>query len=97
MDNNDRLRLRVCTALLTNSRPQLEWAATLDQQILGNELSASVHEALKHAPIPGNHGLVRLTMYLPAWVQYVGQRMILLFPKLTHRLLRSSGLHHQMF
>lgn len=97
MDDNNRLRLRVCSALLTKSRPQLEWALTLDQEIIGKELSAEVHEALKTAPIPGDHGLVRLTMYLPAWVQYVGQRAVLLFPKLASRILRSSGLHHQMY
>ena len=97
MDENERLRLRVCSAILTNSRPQLEWALTINAQVLGHELTEEVAEALRRAPIPGKHGLVRLTMYLPAWAQYLGQRLILLYPKLAQRLLRSSGLHHQMY
>jgi hypothetical protein len=97
VDENDRIRLQVCSALLTNHRAQLEKALDIPVEIIGNELHAAVIIAVSSAPIPGNHGLVKMTMYLPAWVQYVGQRGVLLFPKLASRLLRSSGLHHQMF
>ena len=89
MENSDRARLRVCSALLANNRDALE--------VLGDDLYVAVRSAVGSAPIPGDHLLVKMTAYLPAWVQYIGQRAVLLFPRLASRLLRSSGLHHQMF
>jgi hypothetical protein len=97
MDESDRIQLRVCSAIITHHRTELLWASSLPVGTIDSELALKVKAALEVAPVPGQHGLVRLTMYLPAWVQYVGQRAILLFPKLSARLLRSSGLHHQMY
>ena len=97
MDENEKIQLRVCSALLTNHRAELEKALEIPVEILGPDLHQAVREKIKNAPIPGDHGLVKLTMYLPAWVQYVGQRAVLLFPRLAFKLLRSSGLHQQMY
>lgn len=97
MDDKDRLQLRVCSAILTNNRRELEWAVAQPRDLVGEELYAEAALALQSAPIPGEHGLVQMTNYLPAWVQYIGQRAVLLFPSIARRLLRSSGLHHQMF
>ena len=97
MDENDRVQLRVCSAIITHHRTELLWALTLPEGTIDSELVCRVKAALEVAPVPGQHGLVRFTMYLPSWVQYVGQRAILMFPKLSARLLRSSGLHHQMY
>jgi hypothetical protein len=97
MNESDRIKLRVCGAIITHHRTELLWASSLPEGTINSELAREVMTALEVAPVPGQHGLVRLTMYLPAWVQYVGQRAILLFPKLSARLLRSSGLHHQMY
>lgn len=93
----DMIRLRVCSAVLTNNRRELEWAAGLPRDVVGPELIRELDRALADAPVPGEHGIVRLTNYLPAIVQYVGQRAILLFPRTARRLLRASGLHHRMF
>jgi hypothetical protein len=93
----ERIRLRVCSAVLTRNRRELEWAVTQSEEMVGAELFVRAQEVLALAPTPGSHGLVNMTNHLPAWVQYVGQRAILLFPRIAHRLLRSSGLHHQMF
>lgn len=90
-------RLRVCSAILTNNRRELEWAAGLPRDVVGPELMGEVEQALADAPVPGEHGIVRLTNHLPAVVQYVGQRAVLLFPRIARRLLRASGLHHRMF
>ena len=49
MDENERLRLRVCSAILTNSRPKLEWALTINAQVLGHELTEEVADAPAHA------------------------------------------------
>ena len=97
MDEKDHLQLRVCSAILTHNRRELEWAVTQSRDTVGHELYDEALKALDDAPIPGEHGLVQMTNYLPAWIQYIGQRAILLFPSVARRLLRSSGLHHQMF
>lgn len=94
---DDKIRLRVCSAILTMNRRELEWAIVQPRMIIGEDLFSEALKALEKAPIPGEHGLVQMTNYLPAWVQYVGQRAVLLFPSIARRLLRSSGLHHQMF
>lgn len=93
----ERIRLRACGAVLTLNRRELEQAAAHGRDALGSELAEEVARALERAPIPGRSGIVRATTYLPAWVQYVGQRGVLLFPGLARRLLRGTGLHHQMF
>lgn len=97
MDNSDRVRLRVCSALLANNRDALVSALEISKDVLGDDLYVAVRSAVGSAPIPGDHLLVKMTAYLPAWVQYIGQRAVLLFPRFASRLLRSSGLHHQMF
>jgi len=97
LSDQERIRLQVCSAIITRNRRELEWAVAQPHAIVGQDLLHEAQEALKEAPVPGQHGLVRLTSYLPAAVQYVGQRAILLFPTLSRRLLRSSGIHHQMF
>jgi hypothetical protein len=97
MDDNEKIRLRVCSAILTNNRRELEWATSQPIAIVGEDLHKEAQAAYVVAPIPGNHGLVHLTNYLPAFVQYIGQRAVLLFPRIARRILRSSGLHHQMF
>jgi hypothetical protein len=97
MDDNEKIRLRVCSALITRHRAELQKALDYPEDVLGEELHQAIRAAIKTAPVPGDHVLVKLTMYLPAWMQYVGQRVILLFPKVASRLLRSSGLHQQMY
>lgn len=97
MDERDRIQLRVCSAILTHHRGELLWAASLPEGTIDDDLAQRVQKVLETAPVPGQHSLVRLTMFLPAWIQYAGQRALLLFPKLASRLLRSSGLHHQMY
>ena len=97
VDKNEKVRLRVCSALLTNHRAELQKALEIPEHVLGLELLNAVRKSVKDAPIPGDHALVKLTMYLPAWVQYIGQRAVLLFPRLAFKLLRSSGLHQQMY
>ena len=89
MDESGRIQLRVCSAIITHHRTELLWATSLPEGTIDSELALEVKAALEVAPVPGQHGLVRLTMYLPAWVQYVGQRAILLFPKLSARLRQS--------
>ena len=97
MDEITRVQLRVCSAILTNNRSEIEWALSQPTSVVGEDLYKEAQRVYSLAPVPGKHGLVYLTNYLPAWVQYIGQRSVLLFPSIARKLLRSSGLHHRMF
>jgi hypothetical protein len=90
-------RLRICSAVLTGNRKKLEWARDVLTVDVEPELRRIVNDAVAVAPIPGNNRLIRLAGYLPASIQYVGQRAVLVSPRLARRILRLSGLHHQMF
>lgn len=91
------MRLLVSSAILTRNRRELEWAVTQTESVVGHDLLDEARTALNAAPVPGRHLLVNLAGLLPSRLQYVGQRAILLLPKVSRRLLRSSGLHHRMF
>lgn len=93
----DRIRLRACSAVLTLNRRELEWASAQPSDVLGDEIAREVATSLAGAPDPGTSRIVRATTYLPARVQYVGQRAVLVFPRLARRLLRGTGLHHRMY
>lgn len=92
-----RIRLRAASAVLTRNRRELESAIALPEDTIGPGLYAEVRRILGVAPVPENYFLVNFANRLPAIIQYVGQRTVLLFPRIAHRLLRSSGLHHQMY
>lgn len=97
LTEHEKIQLRVCSAILTLNRRELEWSTSQPITIVGEDLYKEAQAAYAVAPVPGNHRLVNLTNYLPAFAQYIGQRAVLLFPKIARRILRSSGLHHQMF
>ena len=96
-DEATRVRLMVCSAIITNNHQQLQWAVNQDPEVVGEALFREASEKLATAPSPRDNRLVNLSRRLPAWVQFVGQRSVLLFPKLARRILRSSGLHHESF
>jgi len=97
LSESERIRLRACGAVLTSNRRELEWASAQSPEVLGDDLTHEIAASLAGAPVPGESRLVRATTLLPAWVQYAGQRAVLLFPRLARRLLRGTGLHNQMF
>ena len=96
-DELTRARLRVCSAIITNNYQQLQWAVNQKPEVVGEALFREAYEKLATAPIPGDNRLVNLSRRLPAWAQFVGQRSVLLFPKLARRILRTSGIHHESF
>ena len=97
LDDAARVRLRVCTAIITNNREQLKWAIDQDPEVIGEDLFREAVERLHRAPIPGENRLVNLSRRLPAWVQFVGQRGVLLLPRLSRKILHTSGIHHESF
>jgi len=92
-----RRELVLCSAILTRNRRELDRLLADGQTSPDVDLMNEARRIRDNAPIPGEHPAVRLAQRLPVRIQYFGQRAILLFPKVARRLLRSSGLHHQMF
>ncbi len=97
MNDEERLKLKVCSAVLTKNRALLESSLTVPEDVLGRDLYLEVREVLAIAPVPGQSRLETFSRSLPASIQYVGQRAVLLFPKLAYKILRASGLHHRMY
>lgn len=93
----ERRELMLCSAIVTRNRRELERLLKDEAVSSDVNLTDEAKRVRDDAPIPGDHLAVRLAEKLPVRVQYIGQRAILLFPTVARRLLRSSGLHHQMF
>ena len=51
MDENDRIQLRVCSAIITHHRTELLWASSLPEGIIDSELAREVKAALEVAPV----------------------------------------------
>lgn len=41
--------------------------------------------------------VVRMSYWMPVWVQYVSQRAVLLMPRVAHRVIRATRLHHRWY
>lgn len=94
---DERRDLKLCSAILTRNRRELDRLLEDKETSPDVDLMNEARRIRDDAPIPGEHPAVRLAAKLPARIQYIGQRAVLLSPKVARRLLRSSGLHHQMF
>lgn len=94
---DERRDLKLCSAILTRNRRELDRLFEDEETSPDVDLMNEARRIRNDAPIPGEHLAVRLAEKLPARIQYIGQRAVLLSPKVARRLLRSSGLHHQMF
>jgi hypothetical protein len=92
-----RAKLCVSSAILTRNRRELERAVVQGEEEIGEQLLAEAVRTYALAPIPGEYRLLMIVSRLPARLQHYGQRAVLLTPRIAHRLLRSSGLHHRMF
>lgn len=94
---DERRGLVLCSAILTRNRRDLDALLEDNEKSSAVDLMNEARRIRDNAPVPGEYLAVRLAEKLPARIQYIGQRAILLFPNIARRLLRSSGLHHQMF
>ena len=95
MDDRDA-RLFAATALLSGNPTLLEQAEALGPERLGVDL----HHAVLANGIGRSQGggfLLRAANLLPAPLQYVAQRMVLVSPRLARAILRRTGLHHQLY
>jgi hypothetical protein len=98
LSEDDRYMLQVCSAIITNNVAQSQALLKSPQAV---QLPASLRAELSQVATPRApsrvDALVRATYYLPAWVQYVGQRVVLLSPRMAHWLLRKTRLHHRWY
>ena len=98
LSEDDRYMLQVCSAIITKHVAQSQALLESPRVI---QLSASLRAELSQVATPRAPSrmdvLVRTTYYLPAWIQYVGQRLVLLSPRMAHWLLRKTRLHHRWY
>jgi len=96
--NLDAYLLTVCSAIITNNQ-QAATKLLVDQASysLPADLYAELIEVARTRPASSMSNVVRLSYYLPAWVQYVGQRAVLFSPRVGYWLLRKTKLHHRWY
>jgi len=96
--NVDAYQLNVCSAIITSNQ---QAAAKLLVDPASDALPADLHgeliELARTRPASSMNNVVRLSYYLPAWVQYIGQRLVLLSPRVGYWLLRKTKLHHRWY
>jgi len=97
LSDGEQRELLLCSAILIRNRRELDRLLESEEHSIDQDLLDEAKRIRQAAPVPGEHVAVRLAQKLPAGIQYIGQRVVLLFPKVARRLLRSSGLHHQIF
>lgn len=96
--NVDAFLLNVCSAIITNNQ-QVAAKLLVDpaSHSLPTDLQGELIEVARTHPAASMNSVVRLSYYLPAWVQYIGQRLVLLSPRFGYWLLRKTKLHHRWY
>ena len=95
---SDAYVLEVCTAIITKNEQS---AVKLLEQPMSQSLPVHLRNELvavaRAHPPSATSGIVRFSYYLPAWMQYVGQRAVLFSPRFGYWLLRKTKLHHRWY
>lgn len=90
--------LQVCSVVITRNH-------ALARRLVGSSvvqsLDSDLRSELKALAQPSGDSwlshLVSLSYYMPAWVQYAGQRVVLLSPRFAHWILRQTRIHHRWY
>lgn len=97
-DDTTDVEMRVCGALLSNNvRELIRIRDNYGFDSITSELREEAMEVIGDGVVPPPPWFIRMTYWLPASIQMLGQRAVLLSPKLAHRILRASGIHHQWY
>ena len=92
------LELRVCSAILTGNRDEaLRLLAHAGIDEIHPDLLAELRELSADSPQSWLSAVVRVSYFLPAWIQFVGQRAVLASPRLAHWVLRKTRIHHRWY
>ena len=75
----------------------MKLSETPTSQSLPIDLRNELIEVARVRPASAMSRIVRLSYHLPAWMQYLAQRMVLLSPRFSHWVLRKTKLHHRWY
>jgi len=90
--------LQVCSVVVTrNHALARRLVGSSAVQMLDSDLRSELQALAQPMRDTWLSRLVNLSYYMPAWVQYVGQRVILLSPRLAHWVLRQTRIHHRWY
>ena len=98
MSDETDLALRACSVVLTRNREEairLLESANLDR--LPNGLLAELRDVANEPSKTWMSSIVHASYFMPAWVQFIGQRAVLVSPRLAYWVLRKTRLHHRWF
>lgn len=96
--NDSTYVLEVCIAIITkNQQSAMKLLEKPTSQSLPIDLCNELVEVARVRPESVMSGVVRLSYYLPVWMQYLGQRMVLLSPRFSYWVLRKTKLHHRWY
>jgi hypothetical protein len=92
------IEMRVCSALITENINELNRLRNTDgYDGISAELKAEAERLITGHTQTRTPWFIRATYWLPATIQIAGQRAVLLFPRLAHRVLRASKVHQQWY
>lgn len=97
LTESELLEIRLLFALLTHNRQQLKELLPQCAHSADAQLYTAVRKSVDTRTTSRASKLVALSGRLPAWVQFLGQRAVLLSPRIAQALLIRTGLHHQKF
>lgn len=97
-DPNPDVMFHACSVVITGNREEAKrLLVSTNVERLPNALLFDLHELAKEPSKTLMLSLVRTSAFFPAWVQFVGQRAVLLFPRISFWVLRKTRLHHRWF
>ena len=92
------LELRVCSAILTGNREEaLKLMSHTDIDGIHPDLLAELRALTADSHQSWLSAVVRASYFLPAWVQFIGQRAVLASPRLAHWVLCKTRIHHRLY
>ena len=90
--------LRVCSAIITRHAEQCrELLQDPNAEQLPSELLSELKQTALVTDATRVMALVRMSYFMPAWLQHVAQRLVLFSPRFAHWLLRKTRLHHRWY
>lgn len=96
--STEEFTLVVCGAIITRNHRRASELIKLEQSdALLPELRSELEVVAQENDASTMSKWVQLSYYLPAWMQYIGQRMVLLSPRFGYWVLRKTKLHHRWY
>lgn len=95
---NSHLLMQVCSVVLTHNHDEATKLLKHPQtERIPPDLLAELRHTVKVPPKTWLSQLVRISYFLPGWIQFLGQRAVLVSPRLAHWVLRKTRVHHRWY